>query len=153
MHFSWMKIYTFRFRNHWSLFPRVQLTIFHHWLRQWLAAGQAPSHYLVQWSLVYGHIYPSLGLNELICEICQWNTQQRIEYMYKNAPQTILITWESNNLSLTLRKVWGLTCSSPANWVDKLISKWHHWDFASLMKSHHHDVALFIMRTLHSIAV
>ena len=31
--FSWMKIYTFRLRFHWSLFERVQLTIFRHWFR------------------------------------------------------------------------------------------------------------------------
>ena len=31
--FSWMKIYKFRFRFYWSLFPSVQLTIFHHWFR------------------------------------------------------------------------------------------------------------------------
>ena len=31
--FSWMKIYEFRLRFHLSLFPRVQLTIFQHWLR------------------------------------------------------------------------------------------------------------------------
>ena len=31
--FSWMKIYEFRLRFHWSLFPRVQLTIFQHWFR------------------------------------------------------------------------------------------------------------------------
>ena len=29
--FSWMKIYEFRLRFHWSLFIRVQLTIFQHW--------------------------------------------------------------------------------------------------------------------------
>ena len=31
--FSSMKMYTFRLRFHWSLFPRVQLTIFQHWFR------------------------------------------------------------------------------------------------------------------------
>ena len=31
--FSWMKILKFRLRFHWSLFPRVQLTIFQHWFR------------------------------------------------------------------------------------------------------------------------
>ena len=31
--FSWMKMYEFRLRFHWSLFLRVQLTIFHHWFR------------------------------------------------------------------------------------------------------------------------
>ena len=31
--FSWMKMYKFRLRFHWSLFPMVQLTIFQHWFR------------------------------------------------------------------------------------------------------------------------
>ena len=31
--FSSMKIYEFRLKLHWSLFLRVQLTIFHHWFR------------------------------------------------------------------------------------------------------------------------
>ena len=31
--FSWMKMLEFRLRFHWSLFLRVQLTIFQHWLR------------------------------------------------------------------------------------------------------------------------
>ena len=31
--FSWMKMYEFRLKFHWSLFLRVQLTIFQHWFR------------------------------------------------------------------------------------------------------------------------
>ena len=31
--FSWMKMFKFRLRFHWSLFPRVQLRIFQHWFR------------------------------------------------------------------------------------------------------------------------
>ena len=31
--FSWMKIFEFQLRFHWSLFPRVQLTICQHWFR------------------------------------------------------------------------------------------------------------------------
>ena len=31
--FSWLKMYEFRLRFHWSLLLRVQLTIFHHWFR------------------------------------------------------------------------------------------------------------------------
>ena len=31
--FSWMKLFEFRFKFHWSLFLRVQLTIFQHWFR------------------------------------------------------------------------------------------------------------------------
>ena len=63
--FSWMKTNAFRLRSHWSLFLRVQLTIFQHWFRWWLGAVQATSHYLNQWWLVYRCIYASLGLNEL----------------------------------------------------------------------------------------
>ena len=63
--FSWMKMSEFRLKFHWSLFPRVQLTIFQHWLRWWLGAVQATSHYLNQWVLVYQCIYASLGINEL----------------------------------------------------------------------------------------
>ena len=31
--FSWMKMFEFRLKFHWSLFPRVQLTISQHWFR------------------------------------------------------------------------------------------------------------------------
>ena len=62
--FSWMKIFEFRLKFHWSLFLRVQLTIFQHWFRKWLGAVQATSHYLNQWWLSYRRIYVSLGLNE-----------------------------------------------------------------------------------------
>ena len=63
--FSWMKMYTFPLRFHWSMFPMVQLTIFQHWCRQWLGTGQATSRYMNQWCLVYWHIYRSLCPNEL----------------------------------------------------------------------------------------
>ena len=63
--FSWMKMYEFHLKFHWSLCLRFQLTIFQHWFRYWLGAVQATSHYLNQWWLVYWHIYASLGLNEL----------------------------------------------------------------------------------------
>ena len=63
--FTWMKMFEFRLKCYWNLFPRVQLTMFHHLFRKWLGAGQATSHYLNQWWLVYWRIYASLGLNEL----------------------------------------------------------------------------------------
>ena len=46
---SWMKMFEFRLKFHWSLFLKVQLTIFQHWFRRWLGAEQATSHYLNQW--------------------------------------------------------------------------------------------------------
>ena len=63
--FSWTKAYEFRSRFHWSLFLRVQLTIFQHWFRWWLGADQATSHCLNQWWLIYRRLYASLGLIEL----------------------------------------------------------------------------------------
>ena len=54
---------SFRLRFHWSLFPRVKLTIFQHWFRWWLGADQATSHYLNQRWKIYRRIYASLGLN------------------------------------------------------------------------------------------
>ena len=50
--FSWMKLYEYQLKVHWNLFPRVKLTIFRHWFREWLGAVQATSHYLNKWWLV-----------------------------------------------------------------------------------------------------
>ena len=59
--FSWMKMCKFRLKIRWSVFPRVQLTLFQHWFIWWCGADQATSHYLNQWWLVYWHIYASLA--------------------------------------------------------------------------------------------
>ena len=83
--FSGMKIYRFQLRFQWS-FPRVQLSIFQHWFRTWLGAGQATSHYLNQWCLIYWCIYVSLGLNELkrhpTVYHFQCNSYYRTVYLY-----------------------------------------------------------------------
>ena len=54
--FSWMKMYEFRLKFHWSLFLQVQLKISQHWFRYWLGADQATSHCLNQCWLVYWRI-------------------------------------------------------------------------------------------------
>ena len=55
--YSRMKLYQSRLKFHWSLFSRVQSTIFQHWFRWWLGAGQATSHYLNQcWYDLLTHI-------------------------------------------------------------------------------------------------
>ena len=61
---SLMKIYKVWLRFHLSLSPRVQLTIFQHWFRKGLGAGQGTGHHLNQWRLVYWCIYASLSLND-----------------------------------------------------------------------------------------
>ena len=86
--FSWTKMLEIRLRFHWSLFLMVQLTIIQHRFRYWLGAGQAASHYLNQWWLVYWRIYASLGLNEL-------NLKKRL----KNTKNTLAM-WICRNLSL-----------------------------------------------------
>ena len=60
--FIWMKSVRLRFEFHWSLFPRVQLTISQHWFRKWLGAEQATSHYLNQcWPSSLTHICGTRG--------------------------------------------------------------------------------------------
>ena len=54
--FFLMKMFQLPLKFHWSLFPRVQLTLFQHWFRWWLGAIQVTSHYLNQWWLVTTHI-------------------------------------------------------------------------------------------------
>ena len=72
---SWMKMYEFRLRFHWSFFPRVKLTIFHNWFRWWLDVDQATSHYLNQWWLVYWHICITRH---------QWNKNWRYKFEVSN---------------------------------------------------------------------
>ena len=60
--FSWMKMFKFRLKFHWSLFPIVQLTIFQHWPRYWLGTKQATSHYLNQcWLNSLKHVCGTRG--------------------------------------------------------------------------------------------
>ena len=42
--FSWMKMYEFWLKFHWSLFPRVRLSIFQHWVQimAWRRPGDKP---------------------------------------------------------------------------------------------------------------
>ena len=88
-------MFEFRLKFHWSLFPRVQLTIFHHWFRWWLGADQATSHYLNQCWFDYRRICASLGLNELSysrrirCHFTSWDS-----FVYKVCSNFSL--WTSN---------------------------------------------------------
>ena len=72
--FSWMKMFEFRLQFHWSLFLRVQLTIFQHWLRWWLVADQVRSHYPKQWRLGYSRVY--------ICHAASMNKRSRIRLIW-----------------------------------------------------------------------
>ena len=83
--FSWMIMYKFRSSFHWGLFPGVKLTIFQHWFRKWLGAGQATSHYLNQWWSVYWRTYGPLGLIDLthwcLCKKDSWYTNTKLHVL------------------------------------------------------------------------
>ena len=93
--FSWMIFFKFRYKFHWSVFPRVQLTIF----RQKLGANQPKSHHLNQWWLDYWCIYASL--NELthnplhkvggILYTTFWNPSREQMMTYTRADVNMLI--------------------------------------------------------------
>ena len=99
--FSWMKMFKFLLRFHWSLFPRVQLTIFQHWFRFWLGTDQATSHYLNQWWLDYRRIYASLGLNELK----QWSSFWEWWVWPRRRGRLLLLSQSSN---IPTRTTWLL---------------------------------------------
>ena len=61
-----MTINEFWLRFHWSLFLRVQITIFHHWFRQWLGMNRQQAIIWTKGDLVQWRIYESPSLNELI---------------------------------------------------------------------------------------
>ena len=107
--FSWKKMSEFRLKFHWSLFLRVQLTILQHWFREWRGAGQATSHYLNQWWLVYWRIYASLGLNELIQHEVRKNTSKSILLLiFQNASRMPIIYNGSNFWEFTANTEIGL---------------------------------------------
>ena len=89
--FSWMKMHTFRLRFHWSLFPRVQLTIFQHWFRWWVGSNQETRHYLNQWWSDYRPIYAPRDLN-FVMYTTNTNTSARINLnirMFRRKPVCI----------------------------------------------------------------
>ena len=86
---SWMNVYRFLLRFHWSLFPGVQITIFQHWFRWWLGASQVTSLYLSQWWLVYWHIYASLIPNELIMRRSSSSAPVTYWCSYWLSPETV----------------------------------------------------------------
>ena len=118
--FSWMKIYEFRLKFHWSLFPRVQLTIFHYWFRQWLGADRVTSHYLNQWWLDYRRIYASLGLNEL--KHFQRNIYTHgLCFFYVVQEQSILtISFKITSLS----RGQSYNCPSASEAIQRDMNKW-----------------------------
>ena len=114
--FSWMKMYQFRLRFHWSLLPRVKSTRFHPWFRYWLGADQAISLYLKQEWKVYRRIYVSHGLNELkLLSVKETPNQHSINYRFN-----FLIPAKLISLSINLRYKTGYQYD-----IHSSFSKWY----------------------------
>ena len=107
---SSMKMFQFRLTFHWSLFLRVQLTIFQHWFRWWLGAGQATSHCLNQWCLVYWRIYASLGLDEL-----RYLRRRQIAVVIQVSMSHSIISHEANTM-IIIAVTLSSTCKN-FNWL------------------------------------
>ena len=60
--FSWMKMYEFWLRFHWSLLLRVQLTIFQHLFREWLGTDNPLSEPMVVSLLTFICVTPPQGV-------------------------------------------------------------------------------------------
>ena len=90
--FSWIKMHQFRLKFHWRLFLRVRLTTFQHWVRYWLGTDQVTSHYLTNYGIVYWRIYASLGLNELMCGVCN-NALQSILISVNTVSFDVILMW------------------------------------------------------------
>ena len=112
---SWLKIYEFRLRFHWSVFLRVQIQ---HWFRWWFGAKQATSPYLdqcrhsllthkcVTWPKWVNNL-----LRPLFCEqICHK------AYCSERKCVSGILAWYRLNGSIRVAYVWGLILSLwPAN--------------------------------------
>ena len=79
-------------------------------VQEWLGPGQATSHYLNQWWLVYRRIYASLGLNEL-------NQLIWILY-YTPSPHTRDYTWKGFWRIYPTQMKSDLFCGTRSRWVD-----------------------------------
>ena len=94
---SSMKLYEFLLILHCTLFLRIKLTIFQQWFRLWIGPGQAVSHYLNQWCLVYWCTYASLGPKTVkslhqhgIIIVCLWYKYKHDSNMCSNDIQVAL---------------------------------------------------------------
>ena len=65
MYFLEWKICELQTKFYWNLSLRFHLALWQHWIRWWLGAEQAPSHYLTNDDPVHWRLYVSPNLNEL----------------------------------------------------------------------------------------
>ena len=111
----------FRFKFHWSLFMRAQLTIIQHRFRWWLVAEQATSHYL-------NHCIPNLPTH-VYCTKGRWVNKT---ILWCDVMQCIDILEGGNGLEMLYGYTLLLLCfiqGTELNWSTKGYSYnvWHKW--------------------------
>ena len=75
--FSWMKIFVFELKFHWSLFLRVQLTISQHWFMEWLGSELVSIRFLNQW-------WPNL-MNQML----HWYLTRYSDILYQSSQRVV----------------------------------------------------------------
>ena len=107
--FSWMKMFEFRLKFPWSLFPRVQLTIFQHWLDNGLAAWRRPGDKPLSEPMVVSLPTPICVARSQCVNYCteQWQFSKRnkscpmirLSHSRRDKTAVILLTTFSNSVS------------------------------------------------------
>ena len=124
--FSWMKIFWFRLKCHWSVYLRVHLTIFHHRFRQWFGGAQATSHCTNQWWLVYRRICASFDLNELKGLFCSSSRHvtKAANYISPSREPLVNVVWLKwrNEKTITSHFQWDLVTHPWPNFNGALLS-------------------------------
>ena len=108
-------------RFHWSLFLRVQFTIFQHWFWWWLGADQVTRHYLNQWWWDYRRMYASFSLIELTNFKCHSADQTT---SFTIADKTLWAGWQSNLTGQCF------------TWVSMFPSTRHHYAIITACNEH-----------------
>ena len=116
--FYWIQNIVLWWNFHYKLFPRVQVTIFQHWFRQWLGVGQADAfmrhsaakNYMLRSIDRYTHQWNGLSLVYPMPRLCQF-----------------IVIWTPINI---LNEVW-ITIQKFHQWWDQVPIKMLHCGFAN----------------------
>ena len=117
-----------------KLFLLFQLIIFQHWLRWWLGAGQATSHYLNQWWLAYWSIYASLCVNKIMGRVLYINSSWSNYAIWHHgcwSSSDQIPDWTFSVPSLYLNQCWHI--------VNYITGSIFHWNLIWIWEVYIHE--------------
>ena len=125
--FPSMKMFEFRLKFHRGLFQSVQLTVFQHWFRFWLGAGQATIHYLKQWwSMLVTYIYATRSQWALI--LIEYDGSvikyRFIIHVYSHSHYTGSLYWNMQSPLHKMKITRPITCCFLYIWIHNLRHKY-----------------------------